>query len=179
VREPHPHIIVLGAGLMGRLAVEDLLERSDARLTVADLRVDAAQALAALAPARVSAAAVDASDPSSVAAVLRGAGAVVNCVQYTWNLAVMEGALAARVPYVDLGGLFHTTRRQLGLHRRFADAGVTAILGLGTAPGIPNLHAARAAAMLDQLHEIRIYDGIHPPAAGGVSLAVLHRHHPG
>ena len=54
----------------------------------------------------------------------------------------MRGALAAGAHYVDLGGLFHVTQQQLELDDEFREAGLTAILGMGSAPGKTNLLAA-------------------------------------
>ena len=87
---------------------------------------------------------VDASDANGVAEALAGCSVCVNCVDYRLNVGVMRGALAAGAHYVDLGGLFHVTRRQLELHDEFAAAGLTAIVGMGSAPGKTNL-LARAA----------------------------------
>ena len=58
-----------------------------------------------------------------LARALRGAAVVVHCAPYAFNLAVMEAALEAGCHYVDLGGLFHTTRRQLRLRRRVPPRG--------------------------------------------------------
>jgi saccharopine dehydrogenase-like NADP-dependent oxidoreductase len=87
---------------------------------------------------------VDARDADSVARTIAGCTVCVNCVDYRLNLHVMRGCLAAGVHYVDLGGLFHMTRRQLKLHDDFRGAGLTAVLGMGSAPGKTNL-LARAA----------------------------------
>jgi len=52
-------------------------------------------------------------------------------------------ALAAKRHYVDLGGLFHWTRRQLKLDRQFKRADWTAVLGAGCAPGHQHVMRAR------------------------------------
>ena len=91
---------------------------------------------------------VDARDAASLRHALEGADVVVNAADYRLNLDVMRGALAAGADYVDLGGLFHVTRRQLELDPEFREAGLTAILGLGSAPGKTNLLAAAAARRL-------------------------------
>jgi saccharopine dehydrogenase-like NADP-dependent oxidoreductase len=91
---------------------------------------------------------IDARDGRSVATALEGASVCVNCADYRLNLEVMRGALAARAHYVDLGGLFHMTRKQLDLDREFRDAGLTAILGMGSAPGKTNLLARAAVERL-------------------------------
>ena len=84
---------------------------------------------------------------------------VVNCAPYAFNLAVMQAALDAGCHYVDLGGLFHTTRRQLKLDREFRRAGLLAVLGMGSAPGITNVMARLAAELLDGVRAIRVYNG--------------------
>ena len=93
---------------------------------------------------------VDARDADSVARALEGSSVCVNCADYRLNLEVMEGALAAGVHYVDLGGLFHMTRKQLERDEEFRAAGLTALLGMGSAPGKTNLLARAAVERLAQ-----------------------------
>jgi saccharopine dehydrogenase-like NADP-dependent oxidoreductase len=91
---------------------------------------------------------VDVRDPSSLGAALAGASVCVNCVDYRLNLAVMDACLHAGAHYVDLGGLFHMTRRQLERNAEFRAARLSAILGLGSAPGKTNLLARAAVERL-------------------------------
>jgi saccharopine dehydrogenase (NAD+, L-lysine-forming) len=100
---------------------------------------------------------------------LRGAGSVINAVQYYFNLHVMRACLDARTHYIDLGGLFHTTRRQLELDARFRSAGLLAVVGLGSCPGIANVQARLLADGFDMVDSIRIYNGATPDQ--GDSLA--------
>jgi saccharopine dehydrogenase-like NADP-dependent oxidoreductase len=60
--------------------------------------------------------------------------------------------------------LSFTTRKQLELSERFKEAGISAVLGMGSAPGIPNLQARYAADQLDTIESIKIFDGVMPPA---------------
>ncbi len=83
----------------------------------------------------------------------------MNAAQYQLNLEVMEAALAVRAHYLDIGGLFHVTRRQLELDARFEAAGRVALLGMGAAPGITNLLARHGADQLDQVREIHLRVG--------------------
>ena len=109
---------------------------------------------------------VDASDARSVATALRGAAVCVNCVAYRLNLPVMRGCLEAGAHYVDLGGLFHVTREQLELDGAFRSAGLTAILGLGSAPGKTNLLASAAARRLgEEPRSLEIWAASRDPAA--------------
>jgi saccharopine dehydrogenase-like NADP-dependent oxidoreductase len=111
---------------------------------------------------------VDARDRESLARALEGAAVVVNCADYRLNLDVMGGALAAGSHYLDLGGLFHVTKRQLELDNAFGSAGLTAILGLGSAPGKTNLLASVAARRLgaDPV-SMEIWAATRDPAAAG------------
>jgi saccharopine dehydrogenase (NAD+, L-lysine-forming) len=102
---------------------------------------------------------IDVTDQAAAALALAGAFAVVNTVQFQLNLDVMEAALAVRAHYLDLGGLFHMTRRQLELDQRFKAIERTAILGMGAAPGITNLLSRHGAERLDQVREIHVRVG--------------------
>ena len=78
----------------------------------------------------------------------------------------MRGSLAAGAHYVDLGGLFHVTRKQLELHDEFVSAGLTAVLGMGSAPGKTNLLARAAADRLGATPErLEIWAATRDPAA--------------
>jgi saccharopine dehydrogenase-like NADP-dependent oxidoreductase len=153
-------VVLGGGGLTGRCSVRDLARggRFD-RIRVADLDLGLAEAAARAAGPTTEATKVDVRDPASLAQVLSGADVCVNAVQYTFNLDVMAGCLAANVPYLDFGGLFHMTRRQMEWHDRFRSAGLTAIPGLGQVPGVSNVLAAEAARTMDRVDSIVIRDG--------------------
>ena len=159
-------IVVLGgAGLMGRIAVRDLALNPEVdQVVIADLDMDLARQVATILDSpKVSVQSANATDKPSLVSLLAGADSLLNATVYYFNLSVMEACLEAGVHYVDLGGLFHTTRKQLELHEQFQAAGITAVLGMGSAPGIPNVQARYAAERLDTIDTIRIYDGIRPP----------------
>jgi saccharopine dehydrogenase-like NADP-dependent oxidoreductase len=91
---------------------------------------------------------VDAADARSLRVALEGADVCVNCVDYRLNRDVMQACLDARAHYVDLGGLFHMTRKQLELDSDFRAKELTALLGMGSAPGKTNLLARAAVERL-------------------------------
>lgn len=162
-------IIVLGgAGKMGCIAVQTLA--SDERVSeivIADVNLEQARVVADyLGSPKIAIRRADIGDQAGLVEVLRGSDACLNATVYYTNLAVMEACLAAGAHYTDLGGLFHTTRKQFELGGRFEAANLSAVLGMGSAPGIPNVQARYAADRLDTIDSIRIYDGIKPPAAG-------------
>lgn len=148
-------ILVLGAaGAMAEVVRRDLAEFApEAAVTIVDLKE-----LAARHP-NERPAAVDVRDEAATARLLAGHDAVLNCVTYYWNLPVMRAALAARVPYSDLGGLYHGTQQQFALHDDFVAAGVPALLGMGSTPGITNAMAGFLARELDRVHEAHVRVG--------------------
>jgi lysine 6-dehydrogenase len=155
-------VVLGGGGLTGRCAVWDLAESGAFDVVhAADLDRGLVEQAVRKAPkgSRVLAHAVDVRDRSALVDLLRGARVCVNAVQYQFNLDVMEACLAAGVEYLDFGGLFHTTKKQLGLHERFRKAGLLAIPGMGQVPGISNILAAAACADLSQVDSIMVRDG--------------------
>lgn len=167
-------ILVLGgAGKMGSVAVQDLvLNASVTEIIIADMNVQAASEIAQyLNSPKIRIERVDLSDHDALVNVLRQADACVNATVYYTNLKVMEACVEAKTHYTDLGGLFHTTRKQLELHQRFAEAGISAVLGMGTAPGLPNIQSRYAAERLDTIEYVHIYDGIRPPSSGDLQFS--------
>lgn len=159
-------IVVLGgAGKMGCIAVQDLAsDRRIDEVILADRDLNQARTVAqTIGSPKVVIRQVDLAEHDALVALLRGADVCLNATVYYTNLQVMQACLEAGVDYTDMGGLFHTTRRQLELSERFAAAGLSAILGMGSAPGVPNVQARYAAERLDTIEYIRIYDGIKPP----------------
>ena len=102
---------------------------------------------------------------ASVADGVGGADVVVNSAGYRINLDAMRSSLDAGAHYVDLGGLYWMTGKQLELHEDFERAGLVAILGMGSSPGKTNVMAAHAARLLgaDELDTVSV-------AAGGRDL---------
>lgn len=151
-------VAVLGAGPIGAAVALLLCRRDDVVPHVLD--VDHARASRAVeAAGRGTADAIDVT-AHDAARALDGCDAVLACLPYRMNLYAMEAALAARIPYADLGGLYHMTLRQLQLHDAFARAGVPAIAGIGACPGITNLLARAAADRLGgAVTEIEMADG--------------------
>ncbi|MBL7062781.1 MAG: saccharopine dehydrogenase NADP-binding domain-containing protein [Anaerolineae bacterium] len=164
-------IVVLGgAGKMGCIAVQDLAgDQRVQEVVIADRDLAQARTVAeTIASPKITIQQVDINDHDALVGVLRGAAACLNSTVYYTNLPVMEACLEATVHYTDMGGLFHTTRKQLKLNDLFVETGLSAVPGVGSAPGVPNVQARYAADRLDTIEYIRIYDGIKPPPPGDV-----------
>ncbi|HYA58329.1 MAG TPA: saccharopine dehydrogenase C-terminal domain-containing protein [Thermoplasmata archaeon] len=153
-------VVLGGGGLTGRCAVRDLATSgSFDSVVAADLDAELARSAARAAGARATAETIDVRDRAAVVRLLKGADVLVNAVQYGFNLAVMEAALEAKVAYLDFGGLFHMTRKQLEKDVAWKKAKRVAIPGLGQVPGISNVLAMEAARDLDKVESIIIRDG--------------------
>jgi saccharopine dehydrogenase-like NADP-dependent oxidoreductase len=147
------NVAVLGAaGTIAPAIVHDLA-RSDevGRMTLLDLDPDKAGAVAERHGAgKASASAIDARDVNALAGAIRDAGAEVllNTASYRINLEAMQACLQDGCHYLDLGGLYRMTLRQLELSADFERAGRLAVLGIGSSPGKTNLMAAEAVHRL-------------------------------
>lgn len=142
-------VAVLGAG--GTIApaiVRDLAASEEVTaMRLLDLDLPRAERVAAT-HGGGKAEAAEADARSGLAPRLEGVDVLVNAAAYRINLEAMEACLEAGVHYMDLGGLYHVTARQLELSERFEQLGLLALLGIGSAPGKTNLLAARACREL-------------------------------
>jgi len=155
-----------GAGKMGCITVQDLArdERVD-EVILADMNMTQAKVVADyLQSPKIRIQQVNIDDHVNLVEALRGSDACVNATIRHTNLQVMQACLEAGTHYNDMGGLFFVTRKQLELHDQFLEAGISAVLGMGSAPGVPNIQARYAADRMDSIESIKIYDGIKPPA---------------
>jgi saccharopine dehydrogenase (NAD+, L-lysine-forming) len=150
-------VAILGAG--GTIApaiVRDLAESDEvSELLLVDLDQDRARATGER----------HGGGKASVAHGVAGADVVLNSAGYRINLDAMRSSLEAGAHYVDLGGLYWMTGRQLELHDEFERAGLVAVLGMGSSPGKTNVMAAHAARVLGTER----LDSVHV-AAGGRDL---------
>ena len=99
---------------------------------------------------------MDVTDHAAMVAALDGCDVCLNATLPYFNEGVMEACLEAGAHYTDMGGLFHWAKKQLAMRDRFAAAGLTAVCGSGSAPGIVNVMARYAALRLDTVEWVRI-----------------------
>ncbi|HEY5317041.1 MAG TPA: saccharopine dehydrogenase NADP-binding domain-containing protein [Solirubrobacteraceae bacterium] len=157
-------VAVLGAaGTIAPAIIRDLAQSDEvASMLLLDLDQGRAAAVASAHGAgKARAAAADARDSAALAAALDGIEILINAASYRINLDAMRACLAAGCHYLDLGGLYWMTGRQLELDEDFRRAGLLALLGIGSSPGKTNVMAARAVRELGG-----VVDSIDVAAAG-------------
>ena len=162
---------MLGAG--GTIApalVRDLAESEEvSSLGLMDLDLDRAQAVAdrhGLGKARTRA--LDAR--AGLGDALERYDVLVNAASYRVNLEAMRACLWGGCHYIDLGGLYWQTDKQLQLNQEFERASLLGLLGMGSSPGKTNVMAVRAVRALGtEPRELRVIAAgrdLSPPRGG-------------
>lgn len=144
-------VAVLGAaGTIAPAIIHDLAQSAEvASMRLLDLDPDKAGAVAREHGAgKASASGIDARDTDALARALDGTDVLLNTASYRVNLDAMRSSLQAGCHYLDLGGLYWMTGRQLAMSSEFEAAGRLAVLGIGSSPGKTNLMAAEAVRRL-------------------------------
>jgi lysine 6-dehydrogenase len=147
-------LVVLGGyGIIGEHVVRDIFTHcKDCEIIIAGRNLAKAKLLASSFKSnRVSAKEIDIKNQYELVKLLKNSDVCVNCVQYYFNYDIMLSCLKAKTNYIDLGGMFHMTKKQLSLKDKFKKAEKTAILGLGAAPGLTNLLTAYASSDLKKV----------------------------
>jgi len=154
--------VIGGGGAMARTTIRDLSECPDVEETlVADYQERKAKEYAAsFQDSRIKGCFVDGYKTKETANLIKSYDAVINSAQYYVNISIMKACLEAGCHYNDLGGMFHTTRKQLELFDDFKRAGLTAVLGIGSAPGITNVLAGYAYQRLDEVEVVRLSSAV-------------------
>src|SRR5205823_202293 len=150
-------ILILGGyGAMAQSTVPDLLSSPGVeRVGIAGRSEAKAKAfVTAQQDERAVAVPIDARDSTNLVREMKRWDCVIHSSWYDLNVPIMEAAISAGIHYCDLGGLYHQTLRQLKLHRKAQDAGVTCVLGIGSTPGTMNVMGAHGATKLDRVHKV-------------------------
>lgn len=143
-------LLIIGAGVVGRsYAAAAAAMPSITGLIVADLDLERARAAAA--PLGAEALQLDVMDTAMLVRAIEGADILGSAIgpATRFGNTVLEGAIAAGRPYVEIGDDPGPTLKMLDLNQRAQDARVNAVLGLGASPGITNMLAVAAVNELE------------------------------
>jgi len=146
---------------MGKATTRALIEMPIFdEIIIGDLNLAAAQDWTQkLGDKRVRADRIDVTDAASLNAATKDVAIVANLTLYEFNVPIMQACLENRCHYLDLGGLYHVTKKQLALHEKFKAINRLALLGMGASPGMTNVAAAMGAKQLDHVTDIHIRTG--------------------
>lgn len=152
---PRRVVVFGGAGAMGAKAVETLAAMPEfSEIVAIDLDASALERLTAVA-AHVRVLAMDVLT-DDIAAALDGVWGVVSALgPFTrFGEVTLGAAIVAGCHYVDINDDWEPTLTALEHGEAAAQAGVTALIGMGASPGVSNLLAKLAAEQLDETHEL-------------------------
>lgn len=156
---------VLGAGGLGRtIALELSADRRVSEIVIMDRRGDRSRALQSIGrTVPIMALQADVTDGAAVRRALQGVDVAVNATLPEFNLQIMKACLEVGCGYVDTSAASPIAPgEQLGIHNQLAldDAwrarGLTAIVGMGSDPGISNVMVRIGADRLARIDAIRI-----------------------
>jgi saccharopine dehydrogenase-like NADP-dependent oxidoreductase len=111
---------------------------------------------------------VNATKIDEIVKAAEGCELIVNGLPPEFNMRVMDAAIAVGASYQDMAagndeqGFVAAVQAQLDRDAEFADAGLTALLTCGSAPGIANLIAREAVDKFDRVETIDflVYEGV-------------------
>ena len=153
-------LILGGAGQVGQQTVRLLARRERVGpLLVADRNIEAARRVAGEVGAE--AIEIDVADVESCVTLMRRARVVLNATApFTRHgVPMLRAAMAAGAHYADVNDEMESIEEMFGseeLREAALRAGIAAIVGLGTSPGLTNLVAAHAVRQLERVSSIHL-----------------------
>lgn len=156
-------LILGGAGLMSAGTARDLLSNLSAgveRVVAADANPERLAVLKQSLPdPRLQTCVFDVNDRGRLQSLLADCDLCINGVPTFagFQMVIFEACLEAKRPYVDYGGMGVYTVRQKAEHEKWKDAGATAVIGLGSDPGLSNIICRAVADRLDRIDRINLY----------------------
>jgi lysine 6-dehydrogenase len=156
-------LIIGGAGMMAAGTARDLLSNLSTGVTkviAADTRRERLAALqTALSDVRLETRVLDVTDQWAMQNLLSECDLCVNGVPTFagFQMKIFEACLAAGRTYVDYGGMGVYTVQQKEQQEKWQKAGVTAVIGLGSDPGLSNIICRGVADQLDLIERINLY----------------------
>ena len=170
-----------GSGAVGSIASETLASSGVfTEVVVADINIAAARKVAGkLKGSKASAVEFDADSPQRIRKAIGGSAVVLNCVGpfYKYGPTILKTVIDARINYVDICDDFDATEKLLAMDGKAKKVGVSALIGMGSSPGVANVLVRFCAdSLLDQVEAVDIYH-----AHGGEKIegpaVVKHRIH--
>lgn len=162
-------VITGGAGRQALSAIYDLIETPDVeKILLVDIKEDALQIRKELVKSpKIETKVIDLRDTKALAAAMEDYDVVINGSSHIFNMDVMNACIESKTNYTDFGGLYHWAVEQLTRDEDFRKAGITGIVGSGSAPGIVNVLTKYATDRLDTVEDILILDAIINRSAKG------------
>jgi len=164
-----------GCGVVGTAAVKMLASQEEvfSEVVIADLNVERAKEMATALGPHVNGIKFDANDVQSIKTAIMGSDIVLNTVgpYYEYEKPILSMVIELGINYVDVMDDTMPTYEALEMSEVAKEAGLTALIGMGSSPGVTNLLASYAASdLLKECESIDMYHahGYEPIEGGGV-----------
>jgi lysine 6-dehydrogenase len=154
------NILILGAGLQGRACAFDLLEHTDAAVTLTDsVPVELPDFLTVHEGQRLMVVQLDAQNEEALREAIKGADAVMNALPYYFNFPVTKLAVEVGTHYADVGGNTEIVQEQKALHDEAVAKGLSIMPDCGLAPGMANILAAEGVNRFEHARSAKLFVG--------------------
>ncbi len=150
------YLVIGSSGLQGRIVTRDLLE-SGYKVYCADLYREGSEKNLSEFPGTPFGH-IDLRDYGEFKNVIKGVSApvVINCAEGDWNHDVYRVCLEEGRNIIDLGSDIPMTKSQIAMDQAFKNAGLVAITGCGSTPGINNVMMKYASRFFDTIDTIEV-----------------------
>ena len=151
-----------GCGVVGSIAAETLVSSGVFKeIVIADIKLAQAKKVAErLGSDKASAVEFDAESSQSIRNAVQGSSLVLNCVGpfYRYGPVILRAVIDSRINYIDVCDDLDATEKLLEMDGDARQAGVSALIGMGSSPGVANVLVKFCAeSMLDQVESVDIY----------------------
>ena len=171
-------VAVLGCGTVGTTAVKtlDALGEFDT-ITIGDINIHYAQELADSCTCEAFCVECNAKNPEDLRKIIMDADVVLNCIGpfYEYGPPILTIALEEGVNYVDVCDDLDATTEQLKLHQKALDNNVSALIGMGSSPGLANV-LVKFCENFTNIESVDIYHAHGGESTEGAAV-VKHRIH--
>ena len=170
-----------GCGVVGTVAVKTLISSGEfSEIVIGDIDLQKAnECVSQIGEECLSSFRVDASDPSAIKEAIKDSDIVLNCCGPFYKLGpiVLRAVIESGINYVDVCDDYDATKLLLDMDDAAKKAGVSALTGMGSSPGVANLLAKFCAdVMLDEVDSIDILHAHGGEPIEGAAV-VAHRIH--
>jgi saccharopine dehydrogenase (NAD+, L-lysine-forming) len=171
-------ILVLGGGGgEGRELAKGFAATGDvSKVIVADRRKELAEKVAVELGEKGLAKVIDINDTERLINLIKECDLVENCVgpYYRFGAKVLRAAIQAKKNYADICDDPWPMLEMFELDAMAKEAGITALTGMGSSPGLSNLLCKYLGDKLDRVDKIHMYWCVHLAVSGGGVGAGLH-----
>lgn len=160
-------LILGGAGTMAMGGASYLMRYDDvSKIVLTDINMDAVNAVAdRLKSPKIETKYLDALDKEALTNEVKNYDVVLNCVgPFTkFGVPILETIIDAGVNYVDVCDDHDAAIDLMALNEKAKENGVSALICMGTTPGISNVQAKQLYDMVDECHSMKVAWAITTP----------------